>query len=196
MGKEHVLSDTIWLADIADYAAMNKVWAVWVSPEHPPPRACGKRGSRCQQLGWTFRSSRLTRVEADRLGFALRGYVLQLVTKGSSSRKSRDQVEWIGTRGTAPTDAFKLLADWIERRHRTSNPPPWRALLLETVCLLRLQRDDRGEPHTTEARGSSGRRDNADVRCSAGCELPRVEARATISKPTSTTCVCRSAPAS
>jgi enamine deaminase RidA (YjgF/YER057c/UK114 family) len=40
LDKNRVLSATIWLADIADYAAMNSVWDVWVSKEHPPARAC------------------------------------------------------------------------------------------------------------------------------------------------------------
>jgi enamine deaminase RidA (YjgF/YER057c/UK114 family) len=37
--KEHILSATIWLADIKDYNAMNQVWDAWRSPENPPARA-------------------------------------------------------------------------------------------------------------------------------------------------------------
>lgn len=39
-GKSQILSATIWLADIADYSAMNSAWDAWVSKEHPPARAC------------------------------------------------------------------------------------------------------------------------------------------------------------
>ncbi|MFP3470927.1 RidA family protein, partial [Micrococcus sp. SIMBA_144] len=40
--KSKLLSTTIWLADIADFAAMNAVWDAWVDPENPPARACGE----------------------------------------------------------------------------------------------------------------------------------------------------------
>ena len=40
--KHHILSATIWLADMADFAAMNAVWDEWVSDTTPPPRACGE----------------------------------------------------------------------------------------------------------------------------------------------------------
>lgn len=39
-GKSNIISANIWLADIADYAAMNGVWDAWVSAEEPPARAC------------------------------------------------------------------------------------------------------------------------------------------------------------
>lgn len=42
--KRKLLSATIWLKDMADYAAMNRVWDGWVDPEHPPARCC------CQAL--------------------------------------------------------------------------------------------------------------------------------------------------
>jgi len=38
--KSKVLQATIWLANIADYAAMNSVWDAWVTPGHTPTRAC------------------------------------------------------------------------------------------------------------------------------------------------------------
>lgn len=38
--KSNIVSATIWLADIADYAAMNSVWDAWVSTDEPPARAC------------------------------------------------------------------------------------------------------------------------------------------------------------
>jgi len=38
--KSRILSATVWLADIADYGAMNTVWDAWVEPENPPARAC------------------------------------------------------------------------------------------------------------------------------------------------------------
>lgn len=40
--KEHLLSATIWLKDMADFAAMNAVWDEWVKDIIPPARACGE----------------------------------------------------------------------------------------------------------------------------------------------------------
>jgi enamine deaminase RidA (YjgF/YER057c/UK114 family) len=37
--KGHVLRAQIYLADMADFAAMNAVWDTWVVPCHAPPRA-------------------------------------------------------------------------------------------------------------------------------------------------------------
>jgi enamine deaminase RidA (YjgF/YER057c/UK114 family) len=38
--KTKLLSATIWLADIATFGDMNKVWDAWVSPGDTPARAC------------------------------------------------------------------------------------------------------------------------------------------------------------
>jgi enamine deaminase RidA (YjgF/YER057c/UK114 family) len=38
-GKEKILSANIYLANMADFAAMNSVWDVWVHPEAKPARA-------------------------------------------------------------------------------------------------------------------------------------------------------------
>lgn len=38
--KDHLLSVTIYLQDMADYAAMNKVWDGWLNQGFAPPRAC------------------------------------------------------------------------------------------------------------------------------------------------------------
>ena len=38
-GKTKILSATIYLPDIADFAAMNAVWEQWVVPGHTPARA-------------------------------------------------------------------------------------------------------------------------------------------------------------
>ena len=38
--KEKVLSATIFLRDIKDYAGMNEVWDVWVPEGHAPARTC------------------------------------------------------------------------------------------------------------------------------------------------------------
>ncbi|MBP6188954.1 MAG: RidA family protein [Azonexus sp.] len=38
--KSHLLMVTIYLADIADYDAMNAVWDTWVPEGHAPTRAC------------------------------------------------------------------------------------------------------------------------------------------------------------
>lgn len=40
--KSKILQCTIWLADIADFAAMNAVWDAWVDPANPPARATGE----------------------------------------------------------------------------------------------------------------------------------------------------------
>ena len=40
--KTRILSATIWLADMADFEAMNAVWDAWVVPGHEPARACGE----------------------------------------------------------------------------------------------------------------------------------------------------------
>ena len=37
--KTHVLSASIWLADIATFAEMNAVWEAWIDPQAPPARA-------------------------------------------------------------------------------------------------------------------------------------------------------------
>jgi len=38
--KKHILSTTIYLKDMADFAAMNEVWDAWVEKGHEPARAC------------------------------------------------------------------------------------------------------------------------------------------------------------
>jgi len=40
--KEHLLTATIWLADMADFAEMNKVWDAWVAGVGAPARATGE----------------------------------------------------------------------------------------------------------------------------------------------------------
>jgi enamine deaminase RidA (YjgF/YER057c/UK114 family) len=37
--KSRILTATIWLADISDFAAMNAVWDSWVVPGQAPARA-------------------------------------------------------------------------------------------------------------------------------------------------------------
>ena len=37
--KTKILSAVIWLSDISDFAAMNRVWDAWVVPGHTPARA-------------------------------------------------------------------------------------------------------------------------------------------------------------
>ena len=37
--KSKILTATIWLSDISDFAAMNKVWDAWVVPGQTPARA-------------------------------------------------------------------------------------------------------------------------------------------------------------
>lgn len=40
--KARILTATIWLADMADFAEMNGVWDVWVDRANPPARATGE----------------------------------------------------------------------------------------------------------------------------------------------------------
>lgn len=40
--KTRILSATIWLADMADFQAMNAVWDGWVPAGHAPARATGE----------------------------------------------------------------------------------------------------------------------------------------------------------
>lgn len=37
--RTRILTATIWLSDISDFAAMNKVWDAWVVPGQTPARA-------------------------------------------------------------------------------------------------------------------------------------------------------------
>ncbi len=37
--KSRILMAQIFLADVADFAAMNAAWDAWVAPGHAPPRA-------------------------------------------------------------------------------------------------------------------------------------------------------------
>jgi enamine deaminase RidA (YjgF/YER057c/UK114 family) len=38
--KSKLISATIWITDMSDFAAMNLVWDAWVSPGNTPGRAC------------------------------------------------------------------------------------------------------------------------------------------------------------
>jgi len=38
--REHLLSATIYIRDMKDFAAMNEVWDSWVPEGHAPARAC------------------------------------------------------------------------------------------------------------------------------------------------------------
>jgi enamine deaminase RidA (YjgF/YER057c/UK114 family) len=40
--KSKILSATIWLADMADFAEMNEVWDAWVDGQDAPARATGE----------------------------------------------------------------------------------------------------------------------------------------------------------
>lgn len=40
--KSRILTATIWLADIGDFADMNSVWDIWVDRDNPPARATGE----------------------------------------------------------------------------------------------------------------------------------------------------------
>ena len=38
--REHILSATVYVRDMKDFAAMNAVWDAWVPEGHAPARAC------------------------------------------------------------------------------------------------------------------------------------------------------------
>jgi enamine deaminase RidA (YjgF/YER057c/UK114 family) len=38
--REHILSATIYIRDMKDFATMNEVWDAWVIASHAPARAC------------------------------------------------------------------------------------------------------------------------------------------------------------
>ena len=38
--KSRLLSVTVYVANMADFAAMNSVYDAWIDPENPPARAC------------------------------------------------------------------------------------------------------------------------------------------------------------
>jgi enamine deaminase RidA (YjgF/YER057c/UK114 family) len=38
--REHILSATIYVKDMSDFAGMNAVWDAWVPEGHAPARAC------------------------------------------------------------------------------------------------------------------------------------------------------------
>ena len=38
--QSKLISATIWITDMSDFAAMNLVWDAWVSPGNTPGRAC------------------------------------------------------------------------------------------------------------------------------------------------------------
>lgn len=40
--KTHLLQAIVWLADMADFPAMNEIWEAWVAPGHTPARASGE----------------------------------------------------------------------------------------------------------------------------------------------------------
>lgn len=40
--RENILQAVIWLADMADFDAMNAVWDAWVPDGHAPARACSE----------------------------------------------------------------------------------------------------------------------------------------------------------
>lgn len=40
--KSHILTATIWLADIEDFGAMNAVWDQWIGGANAPARATGE----------------------------------------------------------------------------------------------------------------------------------------------------------
>lgn len=48
--REHILSATIYLRDMKDFAAMNEIWDTWVPSGHAPARACVEARMARQEL--------------------------------------------------------------------------------------------------------------------------------------------------
>lgn len=48
--KKHILSCTIYLRDMKDFAALNEVWNAWVEQGHQPARACVEARMARQEL--------------------------------------------------------------------------------------------------------------------------------------------------
>lgn len=48
--KTKLISATIWLTDMRDFAEMNSVWDTWVSPGNTPCRACVGSGLAAQKF--------------------------------------------------------------------------------------------------------------------------------------------------
>ncbi|ESQ91040.1 RidA family protein [Asticcacaulis benevestitus] len=40
--KSHILSATLWLADISEFGEVNAIWEKWIDPKNPPARATGE----------------------------------------------------------------------------------------------------------------------------------------------------------
>ncbi len=40
--KSKLLQTTLWLADMADFGAVNAIWEKWIDPQNPPTRATGE----------------------------------------------------------------------------------------------------------------------------------------------------------
>ncbi len=48
--KNHILSTTIYLKDMGDFAAMNDAWDNWIDEGHAPARACVKAAMASPEL--------------------------------------------------------------------------------------------------------------------------------------------------
>ncbi|MGB0467319.1 MAG: RidA family protein [Pontibacterium sp.] len=48
--REHILSATVYIRDMKDFAAMNAVWDAWVPEGHAPARACVEARMARQEL--------------------------------------------------------------------------------------------------------------------------------------------------
>lgn len=48
--RNDMLQVIIWLADMADFTEMNKIWDAWVPPGQAPARACGEANLAREEL--------------------------------------------------------------------------------------------------------------------------------------------------
>ena len=39
--RSRILSATVWLKTMDDYAGMNAIWDAWIDPDNAPARSCG-----------------------------------------------------------------------------------------------------------------------------------------------------------
>lgn len=40
--RSHLVSITIWLREMEDFAGMNEIYDAWIDPANPPTRCCGE----------------------------------------------------------------------------------------------------------------------------------------------------------
>ena len=91
--KHHILMATIWLADIADFDAMNAVWDSWVSPTAPPARATSARRLKGRPVMVSATCAPMTLATlACSSGGRAPGHPIRISNRSSRSRRERGGV--------------------------------------------------------------------------------------------------------